>query len=513
MSKRLILSLAIAMLLVTSAAYAEVQNVKVSGDITIGGVFRNNFDLAKSPSNSEPTTINSLTYRDEEKDMFSITRVRVDADLTDNVAVAVRLLNERNWNGESAEGTGENNRNIGLNAANAVDEQDVDIDLAYVTLKEFLYSPLTLTVGRQELHFGNDWIIGDPDTNGFALRSALAEGDLSSRKAFDAVRATFDYNPLVLDIIYAKLGENNTVFNDDTTLYGLNAAYELNKNNTIEGFFFSKIKGTNAAAATNIDGATLTTLGEVVKDKGDIVHTVGARVVNKSVKNLTIDAQGAFQFGTYNPKFDPNARYDNAGVETDLTTAKVGNRRAWGLEVLAAYDLKDVSKIAKYNPMVSAGYIYLSGENRDRVGGGTYHGWDPMFENQTFGHIINAIFGFSNVTGYILTAQAKPMNDISMKLDYVRLWFNKQYPAVTNAVLSGVSTARQFTMGKTNYLGQEFDLTTTYDYTEDVQFSLLGGIFLPGKSINKTSTQGLVANENPMRAVATEVVGSMKVTF
>ncbi|MBU1125849.1 MAG: alginate export family protein, partial [Candidatus Omnitrophica bacterium] len=198
MSKRLIMILALALVAgLTCAAYAEVQNVKISGDITVMAVSRNNLDLVKTPTTDggAGSAVSTAAYDDKEEDLLSITRVRLDADLTDNVSTTVRLLNERNWNGESAAGTSESNRNIGLATANAVDEQDLDLDLAFVTLKEFLYSPLTLTVGRQELRFGNGWIVGDPDTNGAALRSHLAEGDLSARKSFDAIRATLDYDP------------------------------------------------------------------------------------------------------------------------------------------------------------------------------------------------------------------------------------------------------------------------------------------------------------------------------
>ena len=49
MSKRLILILALAFVVgITCAAYAEVQNVKVSGDITVKAVARDNFDLSKT---------------------------------------------------------------------------------------------------------------------------------------------------------------------------------------------------------------------------------------------------------------------------------------------------------------------------------------------------------------------------------------------------------------------------------------------------------------------------------
>ena len=66
---------------------------------------------------------------------LSQVRVRVDADLTDNIAATVRLLNERVWGEEGQAG----------------DETDIDLDLAYVAVKEFLYSPLSLIVGRREI--------------------------------------------------------------------------------------------------------------------------------------------------------------------------------------------------------------------------------------------------------------------------------------------------------------------------------------------------------------------------
>jgi hypothetical protein len=56
--------------------------------------------------------------------------------------------------------------------------------------------------------------------------------------------------------------------------------------------------------------------------------------------------------------------------------------------------------------------------------------------------------------------------------------------------------------GDNKNAGQELDLTLTYDYTEDVQFNLLSGMFVPG---------GAFIDQNSH--IATEVVGSMKVTF
>jgi len=50
-------------------------------------------------------------------------------------------------------------------------------------------------------------------------------------------------------------------------------------------------------------------------------------------------------------------------------------------------------------------------------------------------------------------------------------------------------------------LGNEVDLGVTYDYTEDVQFTLSGGAFMPGASFNEN------------KETAKQLIGSMKVTF
>src|SRR3989338_663132 len=372
---------------IAQPAFAAVQNVKVSGDISVSAVSRSNFDLDKS--SRDPNSLGSGSNQDSQSDFLSITRVKVDADLSDNVSTSVRLLNERNWNGDSTTGT-EANRNVGLTTAGTSgDENDIDLDLASITLKDFLFSPLTLTVGRQELRFGNGWIVGDPDTNGIAFGSELAEGDLSVRKAFDAIRARFDYNPLVLDLIYAKVAENNTILNVDT--------------------------GDTTSFITDI------------KQKADVVNTVGVRAVNKSIKNLTLDVQGAYQFGTYNPKFDPNARFISTSLPV-LDRGETSPRSAWGTEVVAAYDLKDVAAISKWEPSITGAYIYLSGESRDKTGKKSYRGWDSMFEDQTFGHLINAIIGFSNTHLLGVSLKAKPAADLTATLDYVTGWFAKRYP-------------------------------------------------------------------------------------
>ena len=72
------------------------------------------------------------------------------------------------------------------------------------------------------------------------------------------------------------------------------------------------------------------------------------------------------------------------------------------------------------------------------------------------------------------------------------------------ANLTGVAGDPRYSMNVNKHtLGNEFDANITYDYTEDVQFGLGLGWFVPGNAFDK--------DEN--RKTASQVIGSMKVTF
>jgi hypothetical protein len=468
MSKRLILILALAFVVgITFTAYAEVQNVKVSGDLNVLGISRD-LDLKHGKDNSGSYGRTS--------GIATITRVKVDADLTDNVATTVRLLNERYW-GTETENTGSSN------ASNT----NISLDLAYVALKEFLYSPLSLTVGRQELNIGSGMILGDPETNN-AVTAASAfsntvgttingDPDLSARKAFDAIRATLNYDPLVVDVIYAKINASGTKTNqkDDEGVFGVNANYKLNKATTIEGYLFEKRIGKDR----------VTTSG--APNKVQRTDVIGGRVVNTSLKDLLLSLEVAHQFGTY----------------SDTLSNTIQSRSAWAVETAANYTFSKV----KYVPSVTALYSYFSGDNDGPAGTG-YRGnkaWDPMYENQKSGDIANALFNQTNAHILGGIASVKPMDDVTLKGEYYAYWWAKPYD--DGQVITSVR-GNNLTTTERRFAGQELDVTGTYDYTEDVSFSLMGGCFFPGPSFAKQTT----ANIN-QKKIASEMIGSMKVTF
>lgn len=461
MNKRLILVMAAVLTAgLTYAAYAEVQNVKVGGDITAYGLSRN---MNIVGPNNDAT----------ENAAATIARVRIDADLTDNVGTTVRLLNERYWGKEvdNLPGSGENT--------------NIDLDLAFVTLKEFLYSPLSVIVGRQELHFGNDMIVGDVDTNNICSAASPfgannRDKDLSARKAFDAIRATLNYDPLVIDAIAALVEDTNLNTSDDVNLFGVNANYKLAdmqymKNNVVEAYWFQKRTGRDNTATA------------VTRKAVDKINVLGGRLSTQPIEDLTYSLEAAYQFGKYVGR---------------SVGAPIVRRKAWALETALNYNFKNLKCCS---PSVTALYAFFSGDPTNN-GYTTFQGasraWDPMYENQKFGDIANALFNQSNAHVAGGNLMARPMEDIGLKGEYYAFWW--VYPYQGDGIVA--STARQSSVNlKTTakkFAGQELDLTATYDYTEDVQFALMGGWFFPGKAWDKAN-----------RDTASEVIGSMKVTF
>ncbi|MDD5282379.1 MAG: alginate export family protein [Candidatus Omnitrophica bacterium] len=442
MSKRLIAVLALALVagLAFSPAYAEVQNVKVSGDITASGVLRSHFGLRYQTEGDKSALKQSF--------LMTQTRVRIDADLTDNVMATVRLINERIWNGQNDTSANGNDNNT-----------SIDLDLAYVTLKEFLYSPLTLTIGRQEISFGNSLVIGK---SGAASGTTSIPSDLSRRSAFDAIRATLDYDPLVVDLVYAKVKQSTTTDRDTISLAGVNATYALNKDINVSGYYWLK-------RDNNTSG-----------DKADKVNTIGGLISATPIENMSASLEAAYQFGK------------------NTATSDQKKHDAWAIQAMADYTFAKV----KMTPKIGASWTYLSGGESS---GTRNEGWDSMFYNQQLNNIVYALLPFTNMSALNLKASCKPVEDVTLSAVYGFYDVAEKHPGSTfsspttfdgsSTYLSNVSYT-----GK-RHLGDALDVTATYDYTEDVQFALTGGMFAPGNAISD--------NEK----TATQLIGSMKVTF
>ena len=436
MSKKLLIGMAVMSLALIGSSFAAVENIKVSGDITAQAISR---DLS----------LGGAVGTDQEDFLFSQIRLKFDTDLTENVAAVISLINERLWGTETVATT------------------DIDLDLGYVELKEFLYGPLTLIVGRQNLRYGNALIIGDPDTNQTASGATPTQpigtttvpviGDLSLRKSFDAVRANFDYSPYTLDLIYAKVTEGTTNIAEDVTLFGANLSYQWGFYNGItEVYFFGSEKSP----------------GTTSQDVEDKVYVVGARLQCDLNDNLTLGLEGAYQFG-------------------DISTAE--GLSAWAYQLITEYRF-----LNDYNAKIGFSYTFLSG---DDSGTGDSEAWDPMFEDQTPAEILNILGSNTNAHLIRLSGSLMPKEDLTLGLIYCKSILAEKLGSFSPA--SGPASGNTYTVASEERdFGDEIDAYLVYDYTEDVQFKLIGAWFIPGDMFASSNDD-----------VAYSIRGSLKVNF
>jgi len=459
-------------------AFAAIQNVKVSGDITSTFLYRNDFDLGldkgllgQSPAFVQVGLKNQNVF-------ITQTRLRVDADLSDNVSTTVGIINERAWNAE-------NTSDAGVGYSN---DTDVQLYLASITMREMLYSPLTVTIGRQVFSFGNGLIMGDGGPNIFGTGNlANIAQDLTERTAYDGVRATLDYKPLTIDMFYFKNGQtfvNGNFLGKESSsdVYGFDSSYQLSDpwSTLVEAYMFSRINGDELSAAFDTalnPSATLT-------NKGDTLFVPGLRASTNPTKSLNLQGEVAWQFGQH-PVVD---------TATGAQTAE--KRDAMAGQFLASYSLP---VLEKYKPTLNGSFTYVSGDKDAKANthdvpftsSKTFTAWDPFNETQGSGTIYNTMFLFTNMYIYSLGASVNPLEDVTTSFTWSDLYAAQGYNATWNPLAlyqpdEGTVPISPVTTNKKG-LGNEYDVNVSYNYTEDVTFGVSLGWFVPGDAFNKVN--------------------------
>jgi hypothetical protein len=452
-------------------AFAETQNIKISGDITVAHVVQNDIDL-------NDTFIGAAVANENDSQTFFMQKVglNVEADLTDNVSTYVRLINEREWDSDD-------------NGGATTDDFDILVDEAYMTLKEMLYAPLTVKIGRQNIWLGKGLIIGnagvlvwDPDAN---LNATIRE--VSDATAFDAIRATLDYDPWTIDFIYSKIDEDNPIETEDVDLYIANVGYQFTKYDAeAEGY---------AIYADNKQLAAGTATANTEGDTNEIL-TLGLRGSFVPFDNMNVWAEGATQVGTY-----------------DDTTRQV-DRQAYAGNLGCDYTFVDV----RWTPLLGLEYLYMSGEAVDGVGNpeGDWEAWNPLYRGKfdnmyadfrnitkvTWYDALNGVSANQNNNGVTNEHQVavigglNPMTDIKVDARYAFFWFDEK-PLVNVE----------------DEIGSEVDVKLTYDYTEDVEFTVACAFFFPGDYYPSTSLIPNTTVEYNPDCSAQQVISAVKVEF
>lgn len=324
----------IAIVLLTAGAWAELQTVSVGGELRIRGGYYN-WDRAG----------------DDTAFVQERTRLGVTADFTDEVSAVIEMDSYDIW-GEDFR----SNYVTGLDAR-AASGDDVEMYQAYIQADKMWGAPLRLRVGRQEMAFGSQWLVGVND-----------EANEFTGLSFDALRLTYATDMFSVDAFASKLAETFGDFgDDDVDFYGIYASCFAVENVQFDAYWLYLNDDTN-------------TVGKDVD-----LHTVGLRAAG-TLSAFDFDAEVARQFG---------------GIDAALGDFDYDE---WAANIEAGYTFE-----CCWKPRVFLGFDYFGGDAEDLS-------FNRLFSNQTYSHLLPET-NLSNVLIYRTGLSIMPAERLDLGLD------------------------------------------------------------------------------------------------
>ena len=253
----------------SAGAYAELQNVEVGGGIRIRG---NWYDL--------DNTLPEVAFVEQR------TRLNFKADFTDNVSTFIEVDNYGNW--------GTDFRSDYLTGLDGAGGGDVSLYQAYIEANEMWGTPLRLRVGRQELQFGSQWLVGVNDASSFF-----------QGLSFDAIRLDYTTDQFTVAAFASKLAEglDDLYSESDVDFYGIYGSYTGIEDVTIDAYWLFVRDDGGRAANVEVD-----------------IHTIGLRGAGK-IGAFDFESEVAYQFGDVERPGGNDPDYGNlaANVEVGYT--------------------------------------------------------------------------------------------------------------------------------------------------------------------------------------------------
>jgi hypothetical protein len=382
-----------------ASAYAELQNVTVGGSIRIRGNWYHLHD-----NGGEPFTL--IEQR---------TRLGVQADFTEDVSAYIELDSYDIWGDDFR-----SNPVTGLDFANP--NGDVDVYQAYIEARNMWGTDLHLRVGRQELAFGSQWLVGVND-------AAAAFQGLS----FDALRLTYGNEDYSIDAFAAKLAESGFDLGEkDTNLYGIYAS--LNGGviadvleDTVFDAYYLWLNDDGPAAGNFVGGRLMD------------IHTVGLRM-GGSANAFDYEAEVAYQWGYVGREGLRDLDYGNFAANAEL-----------------GYTF-DVNT----NPRIYAGFAYFGGSDaEDGLTEGDLS-FNRLFSNWEYSEFIENT-ELSNMYIFRLGGSLNPTEELSLSL--ASAFFLIEDSADLRRGLFGRKSS-----GADSQEGIEVGLYADYQYSEDLVF-------------------------------------------
>lgn len=322
----------------------------------------------------------------------------------------------------------------------------VDLHEAYFEVDELGGLPLMIKFGRQEISLGAERLIGSNDWS-------------DTPRAFDALKLIFDFSPLLIDLAFAKLPENKSLYfaalkYDSTDSLGLTGDLHIihrrEPNDTGNG------------------------LAESLIDVGAWFDW------NFLDKSLEFAAAGDFQFGT---------------IFEDLPEEREINAFSYWTQLEYHPDFGFIS------PIVGAEYAYASGDE----GTDMYKSFNQLYPSTGSFYGQMGVVGLSNMQSIRFRLGADLMGLFVVYADYYMFnlaatedyWYIDGGDTYNDAYLSGenvLSPEVALAADASTDLGSEIDVAIEINANNYFDIAAAWGRFMPGSYVKDTLKFGQELN-------------------
>jgi hypothetical protein len=424
-----------------SSVFADVQNIRLSGDVRIRGYFLQNANSGQRfYGPNRPDDVNRL----DSSFIAQRTRITCEADLEDHVLVVMTLQAESTWGKDYPM----SQRTLG---------SSVELTEAYVQFSEMFFTPATLKLGRQYLNYGRGLIVSSYD----------------QVYNFDAGRLVLDFYPFTVDLVGAKLGEGNGNSMDKgrggNDLLFINGRYEMKDSiiKNVEAYFGWASRASHSSAWNSSQYSPTANAASP--------WIIGLRTDLTPIKGLQVWMEAAYEGGQA-PVGSLNITTPSWGPPAQDSTLS-----AFIANVGAKYTFKDV----KMEPSVNVEYTFASGGGSFSGNGNAFVPWFDSKCGQN-GYLFQPLL--SNIHIFNVGASIKPAKNVTASLQaYYYLKADSDSFAGSNPAIDigGLNGMTMYSCNKTE-LGAEIDAILSYDYSKDARFSLIYAAFIPDRAFTGT---------------------------
>lgn len=443
------LALALVVAFVLPAA-AEVEEITVGGSVQVRGQLLTPgfIDRAQEPGFPFPE-LGPLYegFNSDNKDEYWVTQrtlVNVDARLTGNVRGYAEIQAFDFWGLDSNDlnlPAASYDLSMDPNSYGGLAGQGNDVlglYQAYIEMDNIADSPLMVRVGRQELSYGREWLIGNNDA-----------GVNFSGLSFDALKLSYAADEFKVDAWWSELVNlanpstvvlNGQSLEDSVDFSGVYGTYTGLENTTIDAYFLWVYDNTNTRGPKN-----------------DNLYTIGARAAGAldmmGAGMLDYNVEAAYQFGD---------------------TAMDGSYSAWAFNALAGYTFDNVA----WSPRLEGEYAFFSGD-KGNIEDKDNDQFNRLFSDVHYGELNlggNLDAGATNMHIFRGGVSAVPAEKLTLGADLYYFLLDQ----AENTVFGQYNTSND------DKVGLELDLTADYQYTEDLNLRAGWAMFFPDDAVKNS---------------------------